>query len=340
MSNSGYFDEAIICFKLITKICPGFNQAFYALSVSLLSLGRFDEAVYPIIEWKRRSEKNFDVPYWGGEDIFDKVMYVYSDHGLGDIIQFIRYISMASKICKKVIVYIPDSLRKIIGYVDGVEFVAEINQEFDVMCSLFVLPHVIGIDKYQYSFTKAYLSVDQEKIDFWSGRLPEAPFRIGIAWQGNPNSSFDQGRSIPLSYYAPLAKIPGVRLISLQLIHGLDQLKTLPGGMEVTTLGPDFNAGPDNFVDTAAVMKNMDLIISTDTSVAHLAGALGCPVWVLLKAVPDWRWMLEREDSPWYPTMRLFRQKTIGDWRGVMMRVVEALVDTLIEREKISSNSI
>ena len=114
--------------------------------------------------------------------------------------------------------------------------------------------------------------------------------------------------------------------------HGLEQLEHLPEGMTVTTLGPDFNAGPDNVVDTAAVMKNLDLVISTDTSVPHIAGALGCPVWVLLRKVPDWRWMLDREDSPWYPTMRLFRQETLDDWNGVVARVAAELSRLVAER--------
>ena len=190
---------------------------------------------------------------------------------------------------------------------------------------MFLLPHAVGIDEAALPAMVPYLHAEPALIAHWKQRLPETGFRIGIAWQGNPASLFDQGRSIPLACYAPLARLPNVTLISLQMTHGLDQLQSLPEGMSVSTLGPDFNAGPDNVVDTAAVMKSLDLIISTDTSVPHIAGALGCPVWVLLKAAPDWRWQMEREDCPWYPTMRLFRQKTAGDWDDVIARVVDAV---------------
>src|SRR6185295_3448928 len=132
-------------------------------------------------------------------------------------------------------------------------------------------------------------------------------------------------RSIPLAEFVPLARVPGVRLISLQKTDGLDQLSALPSGVAIETLGDDFDAGPDAFIDCAAVMSTLDLIITSDTAAAHLAGALGCPTWLVLKHIPDWRWQLDREDSPWYPTMRLFRQPSDGDWRGAFSRVEEEL---------------
>ena len=151
-------------------------------------------------------------------------------------------------------------------------------------------------------------------------------FRIGIAWRARPNVPIDRGRSFPLRCLAPLARLPGVRLISLQKDHALEELKTLPSGMIVETLGPEFDAGPGGFVDAAAVMMSLDLVISVDTSLAHLAGALGRPVWIALQRVPDWRWLLEREDTPWYPTARLFRQRAAGEWDEVFARMAAELV--------------
>ena len=325
----GYYEESAICHQTVTKHCPDIIHAHYGLASMLLAMRRYPLATQTLREWNERSRKNFNIPFWYGDDIPDKTLYLFADHGLGDVMQFIRYVPIAAARCRKTILYIPRSLWRVFGNIPNVEIVSEINQPFDAMCSLFMLPHVIGIDETTIGDMVPYLHAEPALIDHWKQRLPPGDFRIGIAWQGNPKSELDQGRSIPLACYAPLARVPGVRLISLQLNFGLDQLDALPDGMSVTTLGPDFNAGSDNVVDTAAVMKSLDLIISSDTSVPHIAGALGCPVWTLLKAAPDWRWQRQREDCPWYPTMRLFRQTTAGRWDDVIARVVDAVIERM-----------
>ena len=324
LGNAGYFAESAACHQSVTKFCPDLIHAHYGLASMLLATRQYREALPALREWNERSRKNLNAPYWYGGDITDKILYIYADHGLGDIVQFIRYVQIAAKKCRKTLLYIPPSLHRAFGNIQNIEIVSRIDQPFDLMCSLFLLPHAVGIDESALGGMVPYLHAEPALVEHWKRQLPEEGVRIGIAWQGNPTSLFDQGRSIPLACFAPLARLPNVRLISLQMNHGLDQLERLPDGMEVTTLGPGFNAGPDNVVDTAAVMKNLDLIISTDTSVPHIAGALGCPIWVLLKAAPDWRWQLEREDCPWYPTMRLFRQKRAGEWDEVMARVAAA----------------
>ena len=150
-------------------------------------------------------------------------------------------------------------------------------------------------------------------------------FRIGICWQGNRQAKVDAGRSFPLRLFEPIAAIPDVRLISLQKNDGVEQLSDLPDSMTVETLGEDFDAGNAAFVDTAAVMMSLDLVVTSDTAIAHLAGALGRPVWLALQQIPEWRWQLDRSDSPWYPTMRLFRQKQRGDWIGVFEEISSEL---------------
>ncbi len=154
-----------------------------------------------------------------------------------------------------------------------------------------------------------------------SGR-PVRPFLIGIAWQGNPSHQTDRWRSFPLSQFAPLAELPGVRLINLQTDDGLDQIAPLAGRLPISELT---GRRLFDFAETAAIVANLDLVIAPDTAVAHLAGGLGVPVWVALCSVPDWRWLHGRDDSPWYPTMRLFRQTRLGDWDGVFRRITEAL---------------
>jgi hypothetical protein len=191
---------------------------------------------------------------------------------------------------------------------------------FDLWCPLLSLPRLFGTPP-----APPYVRADTARVAFWRERIGAHGRRIGIAWQGNPAAPAERGRSIPLREFLPLAKLPNVRLISLQKHHGLDQLATLPQGMSVETLGEDFDAGPDAFADAAAVMQSLDLVVTSDTSIAHLAGALGRPVWVALQHVPDWRWLLRGEDCAWYPTMRLFRQTRRGDWGGVFERMAQQL---------------
>ena len=183
------------------------------------------------------------------------------------------------------------------------------------------LPGVLGIGLKTIPSSPSYLQADSVLSASWKQRLGPTGFKIGVCWQGNPQGSIDQGRSFALQSLAGVAALPGARLISLQMTHGLDQIAALPAGLKVETLGDDFDTGPDAFLDSAAVMANLDLVITCDTSIAHLAGALGVPVWVALKHVPDWRWMLERTDNPWYPSMKLYRQTARGDWAGVFARI-------------------
>jgi len=170
-----------------------------------------------------------------------------------------------------------------------------------------------------------YLFADPALVERWRTKLPSDGLRIGIAWQGNPKFKHDKGRSVPLAQFGPLAKIPGVRLISLQKDNGLSQIDEVRDRFTVEQLGNDFDGASGAFMDTAAVMKNLYLVISSDTAIAHLAGGLGVRVWVALSFMPEWRWLLNRDDSPWYPTMRLFRQQRVGDWEGVFARMAEEL---------------
>jgi hypothetical protein len=201
----------------------------------------------------------------------------------------------------------------------------EADRRFDFQCALMSLPERFGVALGDLPGTVPYLFAETVLVEQWRPRLGDRGFRIGICWQGNPLGKIDKGRSIPLAKYQPLGAVPDVRLISLQKTHGLDQLAQLPAGMRVETLGA-FDEGKDAFIDTAAIMQSLDLIITSDTATAHLAGALGRPAWVALKHIPDWRFMLERGDSPWYPTMRLFRQPARDDWDSVFAAMAEALV--------------
>jgi hypothetical protein len=168
------------------------------------------------------------------------------------------------------------------------------------------------------------LKPDSARVSRWRERIGAHGFRIGLCWQGNPDVAIDVGRSVPLAAFAQLAAVPGVRLISLQKNAGSEQLEGC--AFDVETLGAEFDSGRDAFVDTLAVMENLDLVISPDTSIAHIAGALGRRSWVALKFAPDWRWMMKGDDCPWYPSMHLFRQTRAGDWQSVFARMRETLI--------------
>jgi hypothetical protein len=195
---------------------------------------------------------------------------------------------------------------------------------FDVHLPLLSLPGVFGTDLETIPTTVPYLRIDPAAVERWQRELGTEGFKVGIVWQGSTSHRGDRWRSMPLAQFAPLAAVPGVRLISLQKGAGSEQLAALGGLFPVVDLGDRLDAG-GAFLDTAAVMAGLDLVVCCDTAVAHLAGALGVPVWVALAYAPDWRWLLGREDSPWYPTMRLFRQDRRGDWDGVFARLADAL---------------
>jgi hypothetical protein len=206
-----------------------------------------------------------------------------------------------------------------------------------MQCALLSLPLRFGTNLSNIPSTTPYLSATPERTTRWRAKIGLEGFRIGICWHCKP--VVNPGRSFPLRELYPLSRIPGVRLISLQKNHGLEQLAEIPADMRIETLDNDFDSGLDAFLDTAAVMENLDLIISCDTSIAHLAGALARPAWLALKRVPDWRWLLDRSDSPWYPSMRLFRQQERSDWRIVCQEMTAELKKLLAARQAAEDSS-
>ena len=264
---------------------------------------------------------------WRGEVLEGKSILVHTEQGLGDTIQFVRYLPLLARTCRKVIFAVPSRLERLFRPFAKVTTMARDgnhDEEADFETSLINLPYRLGTELGTIPRDVPYLFAEPELVNWWRTKLGSHGYKIGICWQGNPNYQ-DRDRSIPLSRFAALCNIPDLRLISLQKNHGLDQLARLPNGMTVETLGDDFDGGSDAFIDTAAVMSALDLVITSDTSVAHLAGALGIPVWLALKYAPHWTWMWDRSDSPWYPSMRLFRQPKPGDWDSVFSAVAAEL---------------
>jgi hypothetical protein len=247
------------------------------------------------------------------------------EQGLGDMIQFVRYAAPLKRQGATVLVECMKLLAPFFRRCPGVDRVIEEGTplpDFDVHAPVMSLPRLLGTTVATVPAEVPYLFAEEDLIEKWSRQLGALPaFKIGVVWQGNPHHGWDHFRSFPLAQLAPLADVPGVHLFSLQRGPEREQLHAVKGRFAITDL-----AGfcEDPFVslrEMAAVMKNLDLVVTADTAPAHLAGALGVPVWVALAAVTDWRWLLNREDSPWYPTMRLFRQTKLAEWTSVFERM-------------------
>lgn len=337
--NQNRLDEAEVYVRRRLAV-PPVSSGAHGTAAALFMLGGHWEEGWQHLEWRWLRDnlpvplREFGKPEWRGEDISAKTILIHHEQGLGDSIQFVRFVQQVAARAGRVVLEVPANLLALYGQsLQGVTLTAydEPLPPFDVHIAMMSLPLVLGVTVDTVPAPIPYLHADPARVAKWQDRIPQGGFRIGIVWQGKPGTGVDKGRSYMLDQLAPVARVPGVTLISLQKGYGLDQLERLPEGMKVETLGPDFDEGPGAFLDTSAVMQHLDLIISSDTSVAHLAGALGRPVWVPLKFSPDWRWMVERADSPWYPqTMRLFRQTSPGDWAGVFQRLaadVAALKD-------------
>ena len=323
LDTQGRLDASLDAHRTALTLRPDNSDAHMGFGMTLLLHGRYEEG-FREYEWRRRNKKPSPyaaVPEWDGSDLCGRTLLLHTEQGFGDTIQFMRYVPPVAALNGKVIVEVQAGLARLFQQtLPDVEIVPRGTPlpGYDLQFPLMSLAMLTGTAPHSVPNAIPYLRADLERAEHWRARLPANTFNIGIVWQGNPAGAIDRGRSIPLAAFAPLAAIEGISLISLQKNFGLEQLEALPGSMPVSTLPDDFDEGPDAFLDTVAVMMSLDLVVTSDTSIAHVAGALGRPTWVFLKHRPDWRWMLAREDSPWYPTARLFRQPAPGDWEGAV----------------------
>ena len=280
--------------------------------------------------WKCKHQvvKPSQRPYWDGFPLAGKTILLCAEQGLGDTLQFIRYAPMVKSKGATVIMACAGPMINLLSRCEGIDrFLPREGElpDVDTHIPLLNLPTLFGTTLENLPNKVPYLFADDDLIAQWRRELTVFPgFKVGIAWKGNSKHPFDRYRSIPLTQFAPLAQ-PDVHLLSLQKGVGTEQLQDIVGRFEVTDLGCRLDETAGAFMDTAAVMKNLDLVITTDTATAHLAGGLGVPVWVALPYVPDWRWLLDRDDSPWYPTMRLFRQSKPGKWEDVFTNIAAEL---------------
>jgi tetratricopeptide (TPR) repeat protein len=328
----GRFEEALASYAKAMQAKPDYPDAHWNAGLVWLQLGNWEKG-WSEHEWRwrrpNRPARTFAQPPWEGCSLAGRTILLYAEQGLGDTIQFIRYARVLHEQGATVIVECQRALLRLLARCPGIDrLVAEGDPlpPYDVRAPLMSVPYHLGTRVETIPAQVPYLSADPVLVKEWGQRLTAlSGFKIGINWQGNPESPHDAHRSVNLKEFTPLAQLPGVQLVSLQHGPASDQLRAVAGKWPVTDLGGrlDEEAGP--FMDRAAVMQNLDLLVSTDTSIPHLAGALGVPVWLALGRVPDWRWLLNRADCPWYPTMRLFRQERPGDWAGVFRRIAEAI---------------
>ena len=333
LTDLGDLANAAASYERAIDLAPDAAQIHHHYAMLLISVGDFQRGLAEH-EWRikdhdfRRNPLLAIAPMWRGEDLNGKKILMFTEQGHGDTIQFVRFVPQVVAMNATVALIasrpLHDVLRRALPAVD-IDDGLGLRSGFDHQVPLMSLPHVLGTNLETLPRGVPYLLADQARVAKWRERIGSEGFKVGIAWQGNPDYHRDRYRSIPLSQFAPLAAMPGVRLISVQAIHGLEQLDGLPDDMKVESFGTEIANNPDGFDEVAGLMSNLDLMITSDTSAAHFAGALGRPIWVALHRQPDWRWMRERVDSPWYPTMRLFRQKTAGDWPGVFAEIAPAL---------------
>jgi tetratricopeptide (TPR) repeat protein len=332
-------EPALASYDQAIALKSDYADAFFNKSVLLLLMGRMAEG-WSLYEWRKKKTNPIaarDTPLWLGDaDIAGKTILLAEEQGLGDTIQFCRYAPLVAQRGARVILKVPPQLARLAAGLAGVAQVVETGHPlpaFDFHCPLMSLPLAFRTELATIPAAIPYLKADPVQSKIWKDRLgAKTKLRVGLVWSGGirPNQpvSVNQRRNIPLARFAVLTN-PDVTFYSLQ--------KGQPGESELAELrasewnGPeilDFTAAIGNFADTAAFIDNLDLVISVDTAAAHLAGALGKPVWILNRFDTEWRWLLERTDSPWYPTARLFRQEKPGDWDSVL-RHVKAELDRL-----------
>lgn len=353
--------ESVVCYREALRLKPHYPEALSGLGVALKEAGEiaaalacFDEALahkpnYPDARnnragalllkgllkegfedfesrWDRSNAPPktlvSDLPRWEGQDLAGRKIAVWDEQGLGDLIQFSRYLCCLAEAGAEVTFLCRKSMHRLLRTLPAPIRLAETldpQEGFAFQSALMSLPHGFQTSLETIPAPVPYLHPEPSLVEKWARRIGSAGFRIGVAWQGNKFINLQ--RSIPLPCFAPLAAIDGVRLIGLMKDQGAIEVEAACGRFAIESLGDGFDSGLDSFVDCAAAMETLDLVVTSDTAIAHLAGALGRPVFVALKCVPDWRWLLGREDSPWYPTMRLFRQTEKEKWQPVFEQI-------------------
>lgn len=345
LREQGQIDGAISSFQRAIKIDPDLVEAHYNLGSLLLSLGQYAEAwpkyearYHPNINGRYVILPSVPYPQWQGEPLTGKSLVIWPEQGFGDEIQFARYIPLLkTRGVSRVTLVCKSPLKALLGTLESVDAVVSQSETallpfHDYWTFSMSLPLHFATTVETIPAKLPYLSALPARLDLWRGRLPSGRLKVGLAWKGSAGHKNDTNRSLPsLSTLAPLWSVRGVTFVSLQKGQGEEEAVAPPAGQPIVHMG----SGIQDFADTAAIVAQLDLVICIDTVIAHLAGALGIPSWVLLPASgTDWRWLREQTDSPWYPgVMRLFRQMKAGDWASTIGEVAQALETWVDEQE-------
>jgi len=338
LEEMGRFVEAADCYDRAVALDPQSPQANFNKGISLLRLGHLEDG-WPKYECRLKFGKDINevrlkaAPLWKGEPLPNGTLLVHAEQGLGDTIQFIRYFKEVAARCKHVLFECQPAVKTLIESVPGVIDIYATGQplpKIDFQVPLLNLPGIFGTRLDNIPAPIPYIFPETARAARWKEELaPQETLKVGIVWAGGAVHLGNRFRSCTLSTFGPLATVSGVTFYSLQKGEPEKEALTPPPGMKLVNCSPQIT----DFRDTAALISNLDLVITVDTSVAHLSGAMGKPTWVLIPFCPDWRWMLDRTDSPWYPTMRLFRQTGIGDWQACIDNIRTALADLAKHRQ-------
>lgn len=320
LQRQGRYAEAFASYGRALALKPDYAEAHFNRAHALLLTGELDEG-WEEYEWRfavARYDRKFDRPLWSGEPLCGRSILIHAEQGFGDTLQFVRYVPAVAERSGRIVLEVPEPLVRLARTVAGVSQVVARGDPlpaFDYHCPLLSLPRVFKTNLETIPNAVPYLRVPADASAGWAERIPTTPGpRVGIVWAGTAVGAID------LRLLQPLWEVDGVSWFSLQVGDRSGDMSSF-AGVKITDLSPWLA----DFAETAAAICRLDLVISVDTSVAHLAGALGHPAWLLLRHPPEWRWLLEREDSPWYPTVRLFRQRCAGDWPGVAGEAAAAL---------------
>lgn len=356
LKKLGRIDEALTFYDKTLILSPEHAEAHFSRGLAYLSIGQFREG-WEEYEWRWKRDtqgmdkRNLSKPLWDGSDLHGKILLLHAEQGLGDTFQFIRYAKTARDKGATVIAAVQSPLVEILSlcpYIDRVISLTNPLPHFDVHAPLLSVPHILQTVEATIPCDIPYLYAHAQLVDYWREKLStDKNFKIGICWQGNPNYNTPflravvAAKSIKLKQFEPLFTIEGISIYNLQKMTGEEQLNDIPTTWNLINFDENFDKIHGRFMDTAAVIKNLDLIITVDTGLAHIAAGLGAQVWTFIPNPPDWRWMLERTDTPWYPNMTLFRQSKPGDWDSVIQEIAQKLRALIDEKNnKFSQKTV
>ncbi len=339
--DMGDIEKSLHYYDITLKQEPENADTHFDRSLVLLLMGNLEQGFreyewrFLKSHWKKTYPYRLNKSRWNGTPFYGKRLFVHAEQGFGDTIQFIRYLPAVKALGGEVIFETQKQLSGLFQDFPGIDCLVAADtairpeMNFDGYIPLLSLPCLFRTTLDTIPARIPYLYADPSKVDLWKKHISGPEFKIGLVWAGSPTNNDDRNRSIPLHRFSPLCSIPGVRVYGLQKGRTTDHVLVPSNDVDIINFGNEL----EDFSDTAGLIENLDLVISVDTATAHLAGAMGKPVWTLLPFAPDWRWLTKRNDTPWYPTMRLFRQPEYGNWKRVIQDVKQALEKQLQHRK-------